>query len=308
MKLSIDRQLDGDRGLQRFGKILLDRLQSEYDVRIVKQGQKSDIHLLIIHGGMKPKAKNVVRLDGVYYDVKRLRMNDPIKSTMKRVDGVVYQSEWCKVFVEGMLKVKPRRSAVIWNGTEQDKFEQARIDKLGFDELFLACSHWRVNKRLKAIVESFIAFRDDEKTGLIIVGDPDFRVKHEAVVYMGQLPGDQLYSLYKSADYFCHICHLDACPNVVVEALSAKTPVLCNNIGGTPELVGNDGIILDLDQPFDFQAIKSMNAVGPKIVDNSLLIDGMKSMASTDWDVDRPDLDVAESARKYYEFFVSLLS
>ncbi len=310
MRLSLDRDLSGVRGLQRFGSLLLGRLREKYGVQVVKKGQKSDIHFLIINGVRKSGAKNVVRLDGVYYDIKRLRMNDSIRSTVKKMDGVIYQSKWCKTFVETMLKVRPKCSEVIYNGTDQSKFKKVKLEEdFGFDKVFLACAHWRVNKRLKSITKSFLQAREesDMKLGLFVVGEADYYEANDGVLYYDLVRNDRLYGIYKNADYMCHICHLDACPNAVVEGLSAGLPVLCNNIGGTPEIVQKDGIVLELDKPFNFKAIKSMGAVGPKSVDTTILTQGMLDMTKREWDVSRPDLDISVSAKKYYEFFKSLL-
>lgn len=310
MKLSLDINLSGSRGLQRFGSLLLDKLRDLHGVKIVGKGQKSDIHFLIINGVRKQGSKNVVRLDGVYYDVKRLRMNDSIRSTIRKMDGVIYQSKWCKTFVETMLKVRPKCSVVIYNGADQSKFRKAKSEGHDFDKVFLACAHWRVNKRLKSIIRSFLQAREesDQNLGLFVVGEADHREISEAIRYYGVVRDDKLYGIYKSSDYMCHICHLDACPNAVVEGLSAGLPVLCNNIGGTPEIVQKDGIALELDKPFNFKAIKSMGVVGPKSVDKALLTQGMLDMTQKEWVVSRPDLDISVSARNYYEFFKYLLS
>ncbi|MHA2279409.1 MAG: glycosyltransferase [Promethearchaeota archaeon] len=309
MRLSLDRDLDGSRGLQKFGASLIECLRDNFDVQLVGAQQKSDVHLVIIQGALKPGARNVVRIDGVYYDVKRLGMNGSIARSLARMDGVIYQSSWCKIFAENMLKVKPRRFAVIHNGTDQSKFENVPVDKMGFDEVFLVCAHWRINKRLQSVVESFLEARaiTGKNLGLFVLGKADYICDSLYVKYFDYVTGSKFYSLYRSSDYMCHICHLDACPNSVVEGLSAGLPVLCNNIGGTPELVKSDGIVLKLDKPFDFKPIKSMEIVGPNSVDNTTLINGMLQMMEKSWDVNRPDLDISVSAKRYYDFFQDLL-
>ena len=50
-----------------------------------------------------------------------------------------------------------------------------------------------------------------------------------------------------------HLAWLDHCPNVVVEALSQKTPVICTNSGGTHELVRGSGIIIPESTPYNFE-------------------------------------------------------
>lgn len=307
MKLSINRNLNekGTRGLQKFGALLVEHLQ-DYGVQLVDNFQKSDIHLSII-SGFKPGSKNVLRLDGVYYDIGRLKSNNPIKDSVKRSDGVIYQSEWCKIFVESMLKVRPKRFSCIHNGTISIP-EGIPIDKYGFDKIFIACANWRINKRLASMVMSFIDAVESVggNIGFCIAGKPDYVFDHPNVKYLGHVA--DLRSLYKSADYMCHICHLDACPNSVVEGLHAGVPVLCNNIGGTPEIVGDSGIILPLDKPFDFKPIQKMKQVGPSSVDREILTKGMVEMMSRGWKVNRPDLNISVSAKKYYDFFEDILS
>ena len=107
-----------------------------------------------------------------------------------------------------------------------------------FDQAFVCCAHWRINKRLQSIVHSFLAVNDrsDLNLGLFVVGKPDYVHKHPNVVYLGDVK--KVSPVYAASNYMCHICHLDACPNSVIEGLSFGLPVLSNNIGGTPEIVG----------------------------------------------------------------------
>jgi len=236
-----------------------------------------------------------------------LKNNVPIAKAIRKADGVVYQSKWARTFVTGMLNVHPRQSCVIHNGVDQSTYNTVTVDKRGFDKVFIACAHWRVNKRPKDIIHSFIRANEqsDLKLGLYFVGKYKDKVKHPNIIYYGGVGGEELLRLYKSADYMVHICHLDACPNSVVEALSAGCPILSNNIGGTPELTKNDGIILPLDKPFDFKPVKNMDSVGK--VDREVLTEGMLQMTKHEWNVDRPDLDISEAARRYYKFFTQVL-
>ena len=307
MKLSISTNIrkKGTLGLQKFGLLLIEHLQT-YGVKLVDESQKSDIHLSAING-FKSGSKNVLRIDGVYYNIGRLKLNNSIRDSIKKSDGVIYQSEWCKVFAEGMLNVKAKKSACIHNGTKAIP-ESTPINKYGFDKIFISCAVWRVNKRLEAMVRAFLIAikRVGENIGFCIAGKPDYVLEHSNIKYLGHVA--DLRSLYKSADYMCHICHLDACPNSVVEGLRAGIPVLCNNIGGTPELVRDSGIVLPLDSPFDFKPIKNMKKVGSSSIDVNILADGMVEMMTREWNVNRPNLDIVVSAKSYYEFFKEVLS
>ena len=55
------------------------------------------------------------------------------------------------------------------------------------------------------------------------------------------------------SDWMIHLAWLDHCPNVVVEALSQRTPVICTESGGTKELVGNRGLIIPEITKYNFE-------------------------------------------------------
>lgn len=304
MKISFSRDFKGKaRGIQKFGILLSEHLQN-HGVKTVAKHERSDIHLAFVHGSRKKGAKTILRVDGVYYDRKRLHSNISIRKSVVSLDGVIFQSKWAKAFVEGMLKVRARKSTVIYNGTDQTALKR---HPSGFDRTFVCCANWRVNKRLESIVRAFVDVngQSEENLGLFIIGKPDFVLEHPTVRYFGRV--DSVVDVYAQSDYMCHICHLDACPNSVVEGLSAGLPVLCNNIGGTPELVGDDGIVLPLDKEFNFKPIEKMGHVGPRIVNHVMMVDGMKEMMSREWSVARPDLSIEISAKRYFDFFNEVL-
>lgn len=306
MKLSLSRQFGNNHGYSHFMISLIDTLSRQYGVQIVQEHERSDIHFILVNGRLKKKSKNILRIDGVYYDLSRSKLNEGIKKCINKVDGVVFQSHWAKLFVTKMTGANPKTSTVIYNGSHKKSYDNALVNKYGFDKVFIACAHWRASKRPKAIIESFLQAKDsfDSKTGLFFVGEYKFPIIDKSIVYFNEVKHNDLYSLYRSSDYMCHICHLDACPNSVVEGLLFGLPVLCNNIGGTPELVGEDGIILPIDKPFNFKYIKSMNEITQ--VDTNMISKGMLDMSHKKWDINRPDLDISVTAKRYYDFFCEL--
>jgi len=309
MKISISRDISGNRGLQNFTRKLIESMEKNHGIRHVKANRKSDIHLILINGERKSGSKNVIRIDGVYYDQGRMKSNNSIRNSMNKSNGVIYQSNWAKKFATGMLGIDPKPSTAIHNGVDQSVYDSTEIDKQGFDKIFLACSHWRPNKRPEAIVDAFLMAKEKsgQNIGLFFIGNHEPHRHDPSVIYMGQVKNHHLASIYKSADYMVHICHLDACPNSVVEGLSAGLPCLSNNIGGTPELTGKDGIILPIDKEFDFKPIKNMRTVDSSSVDLDILSNGMLDMMKKDWNVKRPDLDISQSAKQYFDFFNQVL-
>ena len=312
MKLSLERSLDGQRGHNNFMRALVESLQRDHSVTLVGRKDKSDIHLSVV-AGHKDGSKNILRLDGVYYDVGRLSKNTSIAKSLSQSDGVVFQSEWSKKFVTGMLRIAPRQSVSIWNGVNQSVIRSASPVPIGkYEKWWVSCAHWRVNKRAEAIADAFLLARKQVpfSVGFCFIGgmqSPDFMRKNKTLLYLGEVPHDRLFSILKSTSWMCHICHVDSCPNSVIEGLSAGLPVLSNNIGGTPEIVGASGTIVPVDRPFSFKPIASMQDVGSSSVDVSLLAQSMVQMMNGRWSINRPDLDISVTARRYYEFFQKIL-
>lgn len=307
MKVSLSRTIDGKIGFQNFLRRLFDRLEG-YGVKLVEEKDPSDIHLSVI-SGHKRRAKNIMRIDNVYYDRPRIKMNDAIKRSIDASDAVIFQSRWSKACVSHMLKINPPLNTVINNGIDQSIFKNAPIDRMGYERIFIACAHWRDSKRPHAILNAFIEAqrKADKNIGLFFVGRLKNKVASKHIRYFQDPDESKLISLYQSADYLVHICHLDSCPNSVVEGLSAGCAVLCNNIGGTPEMVGDDGIQLPIDKPFRYMPIPSIRNVGSRSVDVNIVSEGMIMMMSKSWTVHRPEFDISNVAKDYYNFFKKVL-
>lgn len=311
MKISLERSLSCQKGWANFVTSLICQLERMYDVKIVGKKDKSDIHLSVI-SGFKPHCKNVLRIDGVYYDEVRRKRNKSIYNSIQTADAVVFQSNWCRTLVTRMLNIIPKKDIVIYNGVDQSSITKSKSKSMpmmnGFKKWWVCCSHWRVNKRPRAIADAFTVACDHRSdVGMIFLGhmDESFKKKHANILYAGEVNRSDLFSYLKGGNWMCHICHIDACPNSVIEGLSCGLPVLCNNIGGTPEIVAKDGIIVPLDKEFKFKFIKESNQISS--VDIDLLSSNMVKMMNLPWSVSRPDLDISVAAHKYYNLFLELL-
>lgn len=304
--LSISHNKKGDSGKSHFLGHLCDAL-SEFPVKIVNPDQKSDIHLSVI-SGIKKGCKNVVRIDGVYYDQERLKKNNSIRSTIKEADAVIFQSEWSRTLATHILSISPKKSTVINNGVDMNLVRNSQpIEKPDWDFIFAVSAHWRVNKRFEAILNAFRNLCSKyPKIGMFVLGEIQVD-KNERIKTFGRVDLKTVFSVLRSSNALVHICHLDACPNSVVEALCCGVPVVCNNIGGTPEIVKSDGEIVNIDKEYDFKPIRSMNEVGSSSVDIDKLSEGMEKMLNWKNQVIRPDLDIKNIAKQYYEYLKSVL-
>lgn len=299
--------IDNNRGKLRGASIFMTQLeQGLIDLGCTITDRQPNIALCPVYGKNNHRCKTIYRIDGMYYDIDRQKMNKGIKKNIETGDGIIFQSQFSKDMCTRMLKCQAKRSAIIPNGMDQSVFAGMNKDYNG-ELLFVSAAHWRPNKRPGTIAHAFIESRLDNAR-LIFIGDMEDkkRVKHPKIQYVGTKNRKDIIDIYRQAHYMIHICHIDSCPNSVVEGLSAGLPVVCNNIGGTPELVGSSGIIANIEPKFDFRFLQNMKQI-PK-VNRAELAKQIRELANIREPVRRPDLDISHVAKRYKEFFEKVLA
>lgn len=295
-------------GPARFVKRLMNYLSEHYDVDIVDSDP--DIYFSSVWGGNPPKkAKHIHRADGCYFNTKNngiARMNRRIAQAIDHANIAVFQSKYSYKICKKIAGAKQKNCRVIYNGFDESVYDNLEVNKRGYDKLIIASADWRALKRPLAIAQGFLKAKLDN-AGLFMIGpiDNKWKVKNKNIKYVGNKSPEKVYKFCKSCDAIIHISKLDACPNSVVEALAAGKPCICNNIGGTPELVGEDGVIVKIDKPFDYKpfAMRNVNAVN---IDR--IARGIRECLNKEWNINREDLTMSYCAKQYYDLFVEVLS
>lgn len=74
------------------------------------------------------------------------------------------------------------------------------------------------------------------------------------VVFLGNIPNQQITELYASADFFVHPTYTEGFPRVLIEAMAAGLPIISTDAGGIKELMGSlqAHYIVSKDQPAEF--------------------------------------------------------
>lgn len=302
MKISIDGEMDIDKGgRQGFLSMMAESLCSHHGFRIVGKKDKSDIHLNSISGNTKNGSVNVLRIDGIYYDSERLAKNKSIVKSAKAHDHVIFQSNFSKVNFEKITGANVK-STVIFNGAKR----LASINN--GKNLLIGCSaKWRVNKRLEGILEAIRIARisTGQDIKLKVIGQPDVNLPSYCI-YTGQISNTLVQKELSECCAFIHICHIESCPNSVIEALLVGLPVLTNNIGGTQEIVGSDGIVSKIDH-WDFKPIKNMDSTKLNRNQTELLAHDVASIIKFDKNVIRDDLLIRNISSKYAALFKEIV-
>ncbi len=284
-------------------------------VKTVDYSEDHDILLAFIESPQKPKpgVKMVQRLDGLWFNSRQdyQRMNRGLQATYQYSNGVIFQSKFNQKLVERYFG-SHSQSTVINNGIELSKpeplleeSEKLQISlKSKFDWIFLCCSHWRPHKRLKDICRLFKLVASPNSLLFVAGSNPDYADKDPRIKFLGMVRPEQLQLYYLIADLFFHLAWLDHCPNVVVEALAAKTPVICTDSGGTRELVKESGIVLP-DTSWDFQP---HDLYQPPRLDFKRCAALIREQMANDFTFNLSHLDIDNVADRYISFFHQVLS
>lgn len=267
----------------------------------------------IVFQSTQEDVKNVLRLDGVYYhtgpEYDWRKRNKPIKASFDKADGVVYQSNFSKALCEKFLGKTKVPYAIIYNGADLRNYTFDSSKNLFYRPFFLTVANWRPMKRLKDIIESFLLVNLKD-TDLMIVGDitqagiedklEEYK-KDPRIQFLGNLTQKELIPYYVSCMAFVHISWIDNCPNSVIEAICARKPVICGNIGGTKEIVQKSGgMILDIEKDYNLEPVDDHH---PSPIPRNLVVDAMYRCAHEDFNIKNSHVDIRNTAVKYLDFF-----
>jgi len=300
--------------------LFIKRLHDEFikmGIRVIlKPSEKSDIALHVTKMKYKTNSKkNIVRFNGVYHDKKidYKYFNSQIRTHADKADALIFQSKFGQQMFEkyiGKYKNKPR--TVIFNGsTTQDN---AKTIQSKFKYNFLAFSRWRPHKRLKTIVKSFL-LADIPDSCLWIAGDTINsgmdRNKMKKIFSenninrLGEIKQSKISRYLKLCDAVIHICWVDVCPNSVVESICSGKTVICNNVGGTQEIVmPSGGIVCDIDEPYD---LKPVDLYNPPKIDVNIVANAMKESIKQKNDICLDHVEIGNIAKQYMAFFEKIL-
>tara|TARA_R110000824_G_scaffold318052_4_gene505160 strand:+ start:475 stop:1368 length:894 start_codon:yes stop_codon:yes gene_type:complete len=287
--------LQGNGGPSVFGRRLFD----EFVRTGLTFSSKSENRLSIISGEYLNGAKNVLRLDGLYFD-RNHPENIKIFDSYEEFDHIVFQGKFCKDQYEAFTEIK-KKNTVILNGVPDAFFK--KCDKLIPKEKprVIASASWRRHKRLEEIIKAFKLkkLRDIE---LWVLGGEYFKEQvPENIKLIKTVNPSSLPSIYQSCDAMIHLAWLDWCPNTVVEALASGLPILCSHNGGTKDIVQDNGVVIELED--DYIIGQELDLYSPPEVDVEIIADGVFKLLEMPTTPNREDLKISNVALKYKTIF-----
>jgi len=295
MKVSFSCSLKPKSGKQNFA-IRLAHAFRKYGVQITN---KSKINLVFV-SGVKRGCKNILRLDNAWINsqINSKAKNKKITQTMRKCDGVIYQSQYSKKICQKFIG-KHKKSTIIFNGCSPTVFKKKYTHSKPY---ILSFSRWRPHKRLKQTIEGFLNSGLQERYDLIICGNADYRVDHKAVIYKGRQSTFKMQQIVSGSKFIVHLAFMDCCPNSVVESLVAGKNILYANSGGMKELVGKSGVCIP-----DRSYFKMIELYKPPHLNMEELVAGYRKIEQLETKPVRKDLFIDKVARQYISYMRKFL-
>lgn len=215
----------------------------------------------------KRGVKLIVNQNGVYYqgwygDGYEEANRRHLLGYYRAADYIIYQSAFCEESARRFLGKPSCPHEILYNPVDTAFFtpDKERI----FDPVapvFLATGIFYSEvkeERIRLMLESFTLVHSQlPKARLIIAG---YFAPHlaevadragEGVYFIGPYKYEQAPALYMQGDIYLNTQFNDNCPSAVLEAMSCGLPVVHLNCGGTPELTGEAGISVPVEQSWE---------------------------------------------------------
>lgn len=196
-----------------------------------------------------------------------------IRYTAARAEKVLVPDAAMGEEVETLLGVEPRRTVVIPNAIDLDEVDlheegegnDGLFERLALapsDRLLLSVGRLEANKGFGYLIEALGMLRGilHDRRGSswrwVLVGEGPERARLEREVrargieaetrFAGRLSDDELDSLYRRAEIFCHPTLFEGSSQVTLEAMARRLPVIATRVGGIPDKVesGKTGLLV----------------------------------------------------------------
>ncbi|MDA8687848.1 glycosyltransferase family 4 protein, partial [bacterium] len=259
----------------------------------------------------------ILRIDGIYYDKKNTygenqKLNEKIYKSIEKASGIIFQSEFSKKLVESHFGKINNKTTIILNGAKIDNGDY--ISNFSQKKTIVCSANWRPIKRLQSIIDTVKKLRQNIDCQLYILGDfNNIDIGEYDYIYrLGDQPSSVVYDYLRKANLFIHLSWLDSCPNSVIEAISQNVPVICSNLGGTPEIIkaSRGGIISVCDDNINLKDLMDLhNPPKPNIdviVNDALKI--LSNGSSYTKKIKTDTIDIVNVAGEYVKFCKKVLN
>ena len=202
--------------------------------------------------GIRPAARNrLLRLASV--------------RTLRRAHRVIAVSQYAKQLAESILGLDSGKVRVVYHGRDTTSMDQAgrsdgqrMLESVVSGPCVFSCGSLLPYRRVEDVISAFSratrALPRDAR--LVIAGsgsDPRYRAVvaraiqasgvADRIIMLGQIPYETVKALYSRCTLFVTATEVEACPNILIEAMASGCAILAARAPPTPEILGEGGMM-----------------------------------------------------------------
>ncbi len=248
-------------------RILKELAKNEYDFVITQTrffssswlgmrfARKNKIkHIHTEHGNVHVRHDNkIIQSLAWLYD---MTIGKKIFRTAWKVIGI---SKACCNFAIKM-GAKPAKVVLIHNSVDTNVFKPQEKEKMGLNYSFVISYVGRLIYA-KGIQDLIEALWTVQRALLLVVGKGPYikelkklaREKRVDVMFLGERKADEIIKYLNASDVFVNPSYSEGLPTSVLEAGACGVPVIATDVGGTREIIGEQGFLV---KPHDVQALR----------------------------------------------------
>ena len=180
------------------------------------------------------------------FKIKLLITKLLILKSLNKASSVIYISNFGKNFINENYSNIKHKYTIIPHGIDKKfyaKQKSTKINFLNFGKYILYVSRLEYYKNQLELIKAFARLikKINFDLKLILVGPKNteygkkilsYLLKnnlYKKVILLGNVDHNELPNLYKNAEINVFLSEVENCPNILLEALSSKKPVLCSN-------------------------------------------------------------------------------
>ena len=197
------------------------------------------------------------------------------------------------------LKIPEEKIKVVYEGVNEIFKPLHDIKNVNF------CSYILSDAPINELFKVYTQLKKQEITQkLFIVGEREYTNKGMQIVqnlglqkdvkFLGHVSQGELVELYNFADVFIHLTGYEGFGLQNLEAMACGCPVISSNVGAIPEVVGDAGILVNLNNTKNIVGVIS-DIVNSELLRNVMKQKGLKQAKKFSWK------KTAEGTVKVYE-------
>ena len=319
--------LSENSGPQKFLSDLILLIDRNNLAKITYNFLNSNIHLINsgFHSPLwtyyKPKNKLqvILRLDGIGIDsiddeeTISYKKNS-LQNLIDKSSFLIYQSKFCKNCFLDIFESLPEGEIIINGAKELPLIPMngvrllSKINNKFKGKFFSIAGRFSSRKRIEDVINKF---NEADIGNLVVLSDVPTQLMHRnpRIIYLGMIDPDSARYIISKSFALIHFDRYDWCPNLVIGAIYDRTPVICSNFGGTPEITGKNGLIIKefpKDLPHNLEGIKFVkNAKFPSEEFKEMIFDinsnGFSTSFEKIYDMNKTAIDYVKVSKNLFK-------